>query len=306
MALLYFSKVNVNANIFDVYSEEIKIKDILDQLYFNISDEKEYAKREEKTFINDEGNFESIVNEELYNFSELEKVTLEGRKYITGKLIRRYPLHTEQWDIKKRESRKVTHSNNSTSIFFYFDISTEIISFTERQKFGFKQFNEAFQELLNIYMDSTGFEIFLLNDPFTIEERLRNAHKIYRLKSTIIPPNNNDSYLKELYDDEVSQMQESNVQKKTNIFEVHKKSVKGINIEADMVKRVVNSNVAIDKFARGYGTIEVDGEDEDGTKFSFNSEVHSPYKITIKESIRSNKKKLIEKANKAIDAFMTR
>lgn len=302
MAQLYFSKVNVNATIFDVYNEKIKLSDILDELFQKLNDKKEYIKKEEKSIKDDDGNFELMIQEELFNFSELEKVIDENRKYITGKLVRRYPLHAEQFDEKRRKSKEVTHYNNSTSIFFYFDLNSEIISFTERQKFGYKQFNVAFQELLNIFMDSTGFEIFLINDPFTIEERLKKAHKINKLKSTIIPPNNNDSSIEELYSDEVAQLKESNVQKKTSIFEVHKNSFDGINIDAEMIKRAY-STVAIKNVSKGYGTIEVEGEEEDGTKFTFNSEVHSPFKTFIRDSIKSNKSLFIEKSNKAIESF---
>ncbi|ART78119.1 hypothetical protein B4U37_19665 [Sutcliffiella horikoshii] len=304
--MMYFSKVNVNSNIFDVYAERTSIQEIMDEVFNKIDNKTEYKKLEERTFINSNNELETIDLSEVYNFSELTKVKDADNFYITGKLVRRYPLHTEEWDDKKRESLSVTHSNNSISIYFYFDLNSEVISFCQRNKFGYKQFNESFQELLNIYLERVGFEIFLLKDPFTIEERLKQAYKVERIKSTVIPPNNNNEDLRKLYDDDVVKMEEGNIQKKISVFEVHQKSKTGININSTIVKQVLDSNRAYEKYARGYGSIEVNGVNKDGTKFYFNSEQDSPYRVSIYDNEKEDGNKFIKKAKIAISSFLTK
>lgn len=306
MAIVHFSKVNVNADIYKVYSKEMSIEEIMFDLFGKINDEIEYKLVEERNIRNEEGEYDVVKFEETFNFSKLKRVNEANELYITGKLVRRYPLHSEEWDDGNRESHSVTYSNNSISTFFYFDMKSEIIAFSERQKFGFKQFNKAFQELLNNHINTTGFEIFYLNDPFTIEDRLKKAYKVERIRATVIPPNNNNDSLKKLYDDEIEGMEEANVQKKTSVLEVHKKSEKGINIESQLVRSIVNSNTAYDRFAHGYGSIEIDGENKDGTKFHFDSEKDSPYQVTIKESQKNDPESFIKRAKSAISAFLAK
>ncbi|MBB3111956.1 hypothetical protein FHS18_004024 [Paenibacillus phyllosphaerae] len=303
MPLLHYAKVNINSNIFDVYDNKVTIQGIMRELFSTIDVNEEYHKVEVRTFKDDEGEEKSVEYREVYNFSELAKEEDVNKLQVSGKVVRRYPIVTEEFDETTRTSRRTVLENNSSSILFYFDLETEIVVFSERQKFGTRQFIEAFQELLNIFHKSVGFEIYLLQDPFSMKERLENAYKIRKIKSTIIPPNVNEEALRDLYDKEVEEMKEAHITKKTNVFEINEKSTQGINLKSKMVEQVLETNEAYEKFARGYGKLEVEGENRDGTLFKFDSEKDSLYQTQIPEREKKSLETFIEYCKKGIAIF---
>lgn len=305
MTILYYSKVNINSNIFSVYDKEISISEIMDKVYKALDDKKEFVKNDVRTF-KDKNTGENKILElkEIYNFSELTKNNDVNEKCITGKLIRRYPIYGESFDNKTRKSIPVVHKNNATSIPFYFDLNSEIVTFYVRNKFGYKQFNEAFKNLLDTYIYEIGFEVFLLNDPFKVHERLEMLQKVRKIRSTIIPPNVNEEALEDLFNQETDDLKQSNITKKTSIFETNRKSDKGINIKARMVKQTLDiSKIYIE---RGYGKLEVEGETADGTHFRYDSENDSYYNTSIKEEDKDNILILKEAAIKGITSFFSK
>ncbi|ATW26732.1 hypothetical protein DCMF_19955 [Candidatus Formimonas warabiya] len=302
---LYYAKVNVNSNIFQVYSGKTKIKDIMNKLYVQINDKEEYQKSDIRTIEDEEGNLKRIELKETFNFSDIDKFSDGVKNIITGKLVRRFPIHAEEFDPKTRKSEKVMHRNNSASTFFYFDLDNEIITFCEKQKLGYAQFLDAFQNLLDKFTD-VGFEIFLIKDPFSIRERVEKAYKINRIKAIVIPPNVNEESLKNLYDKDIEKMGKANITKKTSIFEVNSKSQNGINPKATMVRTVLNLNEAYKTFSDGYGKLEVDGSNRDGSKFHFDSDEHSPYQTIINEEEKKSKIGFIEASKKGIVILRTK
>lgn len=306
MPLLYYSKVNINSNIFEVYEGNITIEEILRELFLKMDDLKEYEKIDIKTINGDDGEPRIIEKREIYNFSELDKHEDVHERYIVGKLVRRVPIFSENFDEETRKSEKVVYENNSVSILFYFDMIREIIVFSSRQKFGYNQFNEGFQNLISQYLEDVGFEIFLIKNPFSIKERMERAHKITKIKATSIPPNVNEEELKKMYSDEVIAMKTANVTKKTSIFEIHEKSKEGINIKADIIKNALDSNEAYRIYAKGYGKLEVEGEYKDGTSFKFDSDEDSPYQTSIDERDKDNIVEFIAAGKSGISIYLTK
>lgn len=307
MPLLHYAKVNINSNIYEVYNnKEVSIEGIMKELFDSINDTEEYLNIDSREFIDGEGELRKIELREIYNFSELEKELDVNKMYIFGKLVRRYPIYTEEFDEATRTSRRVVLENNSISTLFYFDLRSEIIVFSERQKLGSKQFIEAFENLLDICHEKVGFELFLLKDPYSMKERLERAHKITKIKATVIPPNVNEEALEDLYNKEVQDMEEANITKKTSLFEVHEKSAKGINVKAKLVQQVMDSNEAYGKYAKGYGKLEVEGEHSDGTPFKFDSDEDSPYQTQLPEREKGNFEKFKEYCQKGITIFLAK
>lgn len=306
MPLLYFSKVNINSNIYEVYEGKTSVDDIMRKLFNAIDDMNEYEKIEIKTFTDQDGEEKIIENREKYNFSELTKHEDVHERYIYGKIIRRVPVFSEFFDENTRISESVVHENNSVSILFYFDMIREIIVFSSRLKFGYKQFNEGFQNLINQYLENVGFEIFLIKNPFSIKERLKGAHKITKIKATSIPPNVNEEELKRMYSDDVKEMRSANVTKKTSIFEIHEKSKKGINLDAEVIRRALDSNEAYRTYSDGYGKLEVEGQHKDGTTFLFDSDVDSPYQVYLEEKNKNNVQELMATGKSGITIYLTK
>lgn len=306
MAILYYSKVNVNSNIFSVYEGDISIQDIMDTIYKTLDDKKEFKITDFREFYDKErgGQLRTVELTEVYNFSELNKSQRKGEKFITGKLVRRYPVSSEKFDEKSRVSIPVFYPDNSISTSFYFDLESEIICFFVRNKFGYKQFNHAFQNLLDTHIESVGFQVFLLPDPYKAQERLKMLHKVRKIKSTIIPPNANEEALQELFDRNTEQLKLGNITRKTSIFESNKKSEKGLNVHSKELKETLDvSEVYMQK---GYGKLEVEGESKDGTTFRYDSEKDSPYNTSIADDDKDNFGKLIKSAQLGIKLFLAK
>jgi len=305
MANIFYAKVNVNSDIYKVYSKEISLNDVLAKLYLSINDKVEY-KKVFSWYSNDSNRKILKDKQETYCFSDLNKVVEGNKKFIYGKIVRRFPLHTEKFDTNRRKSEEFVIDDNSMSINFYFDLDTEIVGFYIRKSFKQIQFVEAFKELINRCVETVDFEVFLLADPFTMKERLEKVYMITRLKATVVPPNANEEALKSLYDRNVKGMHEANVTKKTDIFEVAKNSKKGINIKADMIEETIDSNEAFKMFQQGYGKIEVDGKNIDGSRIHFDSEEDSPYITILDDSMKNNINEFINACKSGISAYITK
>jgi len=304
MPTLHFAKVNINSNIFSVYHGDLSINDILQNLYSAINDKKEYIKSEVRTFLDEKKELKELNFEETFSFSDIEKFNNGSKQYITGKLVKRFPIFTEEFDLKTRKTERVV-VDAAVSILFYFDVHREIVTFCERSRFRHSQFIEALRSILNQFTD-TGFEIFLIGDPFTIKEKIEKAHKVTRVKATVIPPNMNEEALKDLLDRNVKEMDEAHVNKKTTIFEVHEKSAKGINLNSKLVSEALDTNDAYKTFEVGYGQITVDGQNKDGSKFHYDSDQDSPYQTIIDELEKDSVNLFIEASNKGIVALLSK
>ena len=208
MPLLYLAKVNLNSNIFDVYNKSLSIKTVLDTIYknFNIGDE--FSKHSKERYIDALGNPTEFLRESKYSFQEIQKLT-EGR--ITGKLVRNFTKPSEK--LNQVNGKMVpTTVQETVSIYFYYDVYNEMITFCERQSFGYNQFMGAFAYLLNNIASPYEFEIFLQKDRDLLEEKLKTLVSVQQVKATLIPPNSNEDDLNELRNDLIymQQCQEAN------------------------------------------------------------------------------------------------
>jgi hypothetical protein len=302
VAILYYAKVNINSHIHEIRNKRGSIEGVLKHIYKNLNDKTEYVKEEINRFRNDSDEIEIIEKAETYNFSKLEFVNEGNSYYISGELVRRYPIKAEEFDEKTRKSRPVVYNNHSVSTFFLFDLKSEIVVFFERNKLGYKQFIEGFKGLLEEHIPDIGFEIFLETDKFTIRERIKMIHKVHKIKSIIIPPNANEEALEELYDKEAEQMAEGNIHRRTTLFESHKRNEKGLDIHSKVVSSELDISEAY--ISKGYGKLKVEGENKDGMEVHYNSDEDSPFHTTITESQKKDRNAFKEAALKGIIIFI--
>jgi len=304
---MYYAKLNINSEIFNVYSKKIKITDILNNLFNNINDKVEYEKTQKYPAETSNGIEEKESSTEIFCFSDLTKKDDSGHKSIYGKVNRRYPLFTEDFNVITRTSKKVVHKKNSSSISFYFDFKTEIITFCARKYFGQTQFIEAFNELVNISINNEMlFEVLLIIDPFSIREQLEKAYKITKIKSVIVPPNVNSEKFERLYTHPVKELEKGNIHKKTTIFESKNINDRGINLDAEIVAEVIDSNEAFINYEEGYGKLEAEGKNKDGSKFAFNSDINSPYITIIDDYIKGDELEFILAGQNGISILMAK
>ena len=302
MALIYYAKLNLNSDIFKTkqYDGKIDLKKELEDLYNNINDDQEYEYILPAYKSNRTGSI--VANKDTYNFSELKKVKNNDEWYITGSIVRRFPYYSEAYDSKKKVSRKVKYEDNSSSIKFYFDVKNEIIAFCTKKNFGQNQFIRAFQNLINLCNEKREFCVYMIIDSSPIKEKIKKAKHITYIKSTLVAANVNEEHIQALQNKNNQEMQEANVEKKTNILQVSKRSSTGMNLNSQLAKKELNDNT-YEMYERGYGHLQIEGEWEDGSKFNFDSKKDAPYVSIIDDEIKDDIECLREESKKGIVVY---
>lgn len=268
MAQMYFSKFNINSEIYEVYKDE-KLKDQILKKVFDVMDDKQthietdrFADEEDKTVT--------------YKFCDLEKN--EEDMSITGKLVKIFQAELESYDKKHDTVRKRNADDCAASATFYFDFKNEEIAFITRNSLGYNQFNNYFKILIDSYFSDFSFEIFLENNVGELKKKLYAMKRILSVESVIIPPNANHDDFAEIFGPTQEEFKESGATKVISTIEVPAKGKKQINIKGSYFNRIF---FAIQK---GYATLVAKGRDDNNAPDMVTSKEHAPYKRPISES----------------------
>jgi len=272
MPLLYLAKVNLNSNIFDVYEKRLSLEDVFNLIYKNIVDNTEYITKNNEHYTNSYGNPEVYIRESRYTFQEINKRE-EG--IITGKLVRTFNKPSEKLD--KISNRMVTtYIEESVSIYFYYDVYKEMITFCERQSFGYNQFMSAFAYILNKCVGIYEFEIFLQKDKDLLEEKMKNLKVVHKVKATLIPPNSNEDDLNELRG-ELLYMQQCQDANATRVSLEYGSD--NMRMESKVMKDIMTA------VSRGYGDVAAMGINGSGRQQTIRSSQDAAYTANILENI---------------------
>lgn len=291
MPLLYLAKVNLNSNIFEIYNESLDIKDVSDLVFTNFSVDFNYTNRSKEKYIDSLGNDAFYFKESFYSFKEIQKYKTG---IITGKLVRSFNKPSEIFD--KNTNKMITsYVNEAVSIYFYFDVYNEMITFCERQSFGYNQFMNAFSYLLNKCTAPYEFEIFLQKDKDLLEEKLKTLSRVQRVKATLIPPNSNESDLKELRQELLYMQQCQDV----NAVKVeYEYSSSNMNMKSKVISDIKTA------VSRGYGDVNATGINYSGRMQTIRSSQDAAYTATIRENI--NEEDFNEESQNLILRFLNK
>ena len=181
------------------------------------------------------------------------------------------------------------------SIFFYFDVYKEMITFCERQSFGYNQFMRAFTYLLNECTKPYEFKIFLQKDRELLEEKLKSLEIVERVSATLIPPNSNETDLEELRQ-ELLYMQQCKDANATKLDLRYSSS--NMNMESKVMKDIKTA------VSRGYGDVNATGINFNGRKQTVRSSQDAAYTSNIRENI--NEEDFIEESKNLIFRFLSK
>ncbi|MBU3214802.1 hypothetical protein LL033_08260 [Clostridium estertheticum] len=251
MPLMYLGKVNLNSRIFDVYENKLDLNIVLEEIYNKLDVNKIYTERKKVEYSDSFGNKKSYTKVSNYQFNDLKKEL--GCKIITGKILRTFQRPSENLD-KKTGKLTNTYINVNVSIYFYFDVKRELITFSTRQSFGYNQFTNAFNNLLNMTVDSYGFEVFLQKDEDILSEKIKSFKRISKVTATLIPPNANEEDLNEFRKSlgYIGECQESNA-RKFKLELIDSEQEPGLNMEAKIMRDTIKA------VGRGYGDMTTYG-----------------------------------------------
>lgn len=289
MPLLYLAKINLNSRIFDVYTNKLDIKDVNELIYENIKDGINYSSNEKSKHIDTYGNSSYYLRDSKYTFQEIYKYN----GIIMGKLVRTFNKPTEIFDENKNQMT-TTYITENVSIFFYYDVFKELLTFCERQSFGYNQFTRAFAKVLNECTNIFEFEIFLQKDRNLLDEKIKDFKSIQRVRAKLIPPNSNSDELQILRSESeyLKQCEETN-SKRMNIEYMSD----NMNMESRVMKEIITA------VSQGYGDITATGINKNNRTITINSSQEAAFTSNIKENI--DRKGFIDESKSLIDRFLS-
>ena len=289
MPYIYLSKVNYNSKIYDVYNKKIDLKDILNEVFDNLGKDQSLIYDKVTTYVYEDSKGNKHKNQiaEKYFFNELEKN--ETDKTISGYIIRQYPRYMEVFDenLKKMVSE---FKKEACEIYFYFDVTNELIGFCTRNKFGYNQFNDEFKNLLQISCPNHGFEVFLKKDPNKVQDAIKNFKRIEKIIATIIPPNAN-SEINDLLNN-ASIPPNENISKAKLEYVASNLNENGIDKQGKLVQNLIKT------VSSGYGDLNIHGKYNDDSDIVFKSNKDAPITTFIDDD--SDKSTFISKVKMLI------
>ncbi|KZL89172.1 hypothetical protein [Clostridium magnum] len=275
MPLMYIAKINLNSKIFDVYEERLRLGEVLNEIFEKMNEKDNYKIRKRKEFKDSLGNTKVYIKTSEYQFNELTK--FEEEKIVTGKVIRTYNRPTE--DFNEKNELVDVYVQEHVSIYFYFDVRKELVTFSVRQAFGYNQFIEAFKYLLNISIKDYEFEVFLKKDQNMLERKLKSLRKVKRVSATLIPPNSNEGELKALRESigYIAECRDTNA-KKIKLDLIDTDDI-GLNMEAKMMRETISAAV------KGYGDITTYGINKNGREQIVKSNTDAALTRVVNENL---------------------
>ncbi len=283
--IIYFSKINlVTTDLFDIYEDSTVLNRVKNSILSYVRSGVSY-KVEDNTF--DE-------NGQIHQTSTYYKLSIGMKREdtIAGVIYKETRLFYKKVNDSTNEIESHTIPTIE-DIKFYYDVEREIVGFHTRNRFGYKEFNTAFSELINLCMKENDlelrFEANLYNEGMGIEEiesELKEIKNIKKLTFQFRAPNPADDYMLDALqnglDDMVEQMEKANATGVSVIFDSNGKA--GLNVESDEIKRNIrrigflHSGID-DKSATKHGYASVKAIDRNGKIFT--TEEHKPIKREI-------------------------
>lgn len=260
MSFIYFAKVNINSEIYNIYNNPELADEILKNLFKSIGQDKR-LKVEEKDRV-------------WAKFINIEKDY--DKQYITGRIVKIFEDDIETYDSEKDDVEPLLNKDLAKSVLFFFDLRAELVAFTTAKQFGKKKVVEYFSKLINSYSTDVKFEVFLKQNLDEINEKIKIFKRVSKVEITLIPPNNNEDYFHDLFLKNSDEIKEIGATKIEQTFSVSAKEG-GVNIYSNFFKRV------FDGISKGYGFVKITGKNIEDEPYTITSEEDAPQKDFIPE-----------------------
>lgn len=289
MAQVYFSKFNINSEIYEIYKDDNIRLNILDEILYKIDTNVVYEE------VGENDNPDSVCK---YKFCELEKDY--DNKTITGRLVKIFKGELQSYNKELDKVDIINADDCASSCTFFFDLKLEQIAFITRRDFGYNQFNRYFKALIEMYFDNISFEIFLENNIDELKEKIYSFQKILSVDITIIPPNANEDEFEILLGMSAEEFKESRATKYTQRLDVSSKSKYGIEPRSRFFDRVIYG------VGKGYGEMVVRGKNKQGEMMTITSSTDTPYKRWIPDNEKDSIIAFRERASAFINELVAK
>lgn len=302
MSKLYFAKMNVSDKIFDVYEGNIKLDDLLDKIFAEISTKK-YIRVKNGQVITDTGEKVDIDKNDLSKKNdEPEEEKREGRikfltidkinsdKCISGFLGEIGAEERSTYDAEKDDISSELVPNALDFVTFYFDVSKEILAFTTTFKLSRKKVLEYF-ECLIYELSAVSVKFVQETDSEAFTRKIQSFDLVSKMEIKLFPPNGQqEDFDKLLGGIKAKDMKETGA----SYFIQKYSSLKKDGLK--MASKLLNSFVMAVKL--GYANAKITGKLSNGSRLIITSVDDAPF---IKEisSLENKSQAIVSETAKA-------
>ena len=278
---VYFAKLNLSSTeIFKVLNKNLTLNSVLQALHYSIKSEVHYQEMnpipltDEEKERGVEAKFETIDYKIIV--SERKTSGIEGVVFKTSKLYYN--------ELRFDNSLGASAVNNTEAIRFYLDTFNEYIGFNTKNRFGYQQFANSFEKLINKCLEMDGytykFSVCVYTDGlnlYEIKQQLKSINNIQKLEIKMQPPNPDDELLSNYESSNNTRIQELE-EAKASLMSILIESTgeESLKIDSKLVTQelnaveevygAVNTRKAV---SRGY--VRVKAENRNGVAFTSDS-----------------------------------
>lgn len=266
--VLYFSKINISSTeLFNVYNDKNHLLELRKVLSEALKDEAEYTV--EDCYFD--------AAKQKHDISTIYKMRIRKRtdEYIYGVIYKNARIYSK---IENKSTGNIEAKIVPTieDVYFYFDVTKEIVGFHTRNRFGYNEFNIVFENILNSGIKALkqdfACEISLYTEGVNIseiEQKLKSMGNIKQLIFNYKIPNPSDDFLLDELskglDNTVEELEDANAHGMSVIFNSDGKI--GLNIESNQIQNNIrridrlHSRVSDKKATKnGYASVRAIGK----------------------------------------------
>ena len=263
MPIMYFAKVSINSDVYNIYEDHMAKDRILDSLFFAIDQEKNVQ----------------MEDEELVKFIHIDKDI--DKRFIAGRVVKIFEDEIQIYDKTSDDVAPLPTKALARSITFFFDLRSEIVAFTTTKTISKNKFIRYFSALINSYSQDVEFELFLKHNSDILNEHIKRFKHVSNVDFTLIPPNGNKDAFDDLFAKNGDEIQEMGATKIQQSFSVSKKGA-GMNMNSTLMQRIIKG------IANGFGKISITGKNAAGEEYTITSEKEAPQKRYIPNNVKDS------------------
>ncbi|MBP2629871.1 MAG: hypothetical protein H6Q70_499 [Firmicutes bacterium] len=284
---MFFAKVNVNSNVYEICDKPEKLQEIIDNIIVKVNQDKTVVLG--KDYKKDAGM--------VIKFIELQKDV--SKQYISGQLIKIYREEILQYNENEDKITKLPPIPLARTATFFFDARTERVGFTLGQYFGKDKFCEYFRKMLEAFSE-VELNVGLILDEATLLEKMKRFKRIDSIAVDMVLPNPPArEELNKLFAGNAENLEEMNAHSYKQVFLSQKKG-KGLNIDTKLVCTLTEG------VSNGYGKMQITGTADSTENMVVNSSKDCPYKQPIRSNEKNSVPVVMELGKKYIGWLMSK
>ncbi len=276
MSKLFFSKMNINDEIYQVYDGTANINDLLNEIYSGINNR--------EAIYDDKGG-----RYKLFDLDKHENNTIHGRLgYIKSGVHSSYNPDTDT-------AIDIEDKNKIEYVTFYFDVYNEMLVHTVLPIMRKERILTIFEGLIKQSTD-IGVKFIIETDMRSLNNKLSKFEIIKKVVLNLVPPNGDKNEFASLFSvnaDKVADAEATSIKQQYST-----RSSEGLNKDSSLIRD------AKDGIALGYANGIFHGADAHGEKLEVNTISNTPYTKDIPDRENKSKSSIAEKARAGISALL--